>query len=371
MHDLSIFHQSIEFISQWQKNNIQREDVIQLFLSDPSKHYALGRNENTLLLSKDVGLAGIVDDFISEPSEWHGIPVIPRKALPKNSILVNTVAVARPVSAEKRVRLEGEGRWLNHSDLYRTHPDKFSLPDFVKSSRDALNHNGQDFHNLFLHLNDEISKKTFLDIIKYRLTGCPAFMESYAFRINDQYFESFFKFPENGSFIDAGGFNGETSIEFAKRYPNYGSIHIFEPSEKNYDQIVKISHNIQRSHIHKMGLSDKKESLFFSGDAGSASKIDVNGSDEILVDTLDSFNIDRIDFIKMDLEGWELKALNGSKEAILKNHPILAISAYHHPLDFISIHDFILSIRSDYDVYLRHYTEGWTESVVYFIPRNN
>jgi len=123
------------------------------------------------------------------------------------------------------------------------------------------------------------------------------------------------------------------------------------------------------AYAHKFGLSDKEEILRFSGENGSASKISETGSDSISVKPLDSFEISRIDFIKMDLEGWELHALKGARRAILKNHPILAISAYHHPQDFISIFNFVLSIRKDYDIYLRHYTEGWTESILYFSPK--
>lgn len=64
-------------------------------------------------------------------------------------------------------------------------------------------------------------------------------------------------------------------------------------------------------------------------------------------------------FIKIDLEGWELKALYGAVRHIAEDHPKLAISVYHHAGDF-------WRIRDDYQVFLRHYTEGWSESVMYF-----
>ena len=71
----------------------------------------------------------------------------------------------------------------------------------------------------------------------------------------------------------------------------------------------------------------------------------------------------------MDLEGWELKALHGTKKHILENHPKLAISIYHNSADFRKVPEFILSLRDDYDLYLRHYSEGWSETVMYFIPK--
>ena len=90
---------------------------------------------------------------------------------------------------------------------------------------------------------------------------------------------------------------------------------------------------------------------------------------KIAVTTLDERIKEKVTFIKMDLEGWELKALQGAVRHIREDHPKLAIAVYHHPSDFWRIPEFVLSIRDDYDLYLRHYTEGWSETVMYFVPR--
>jgi hypothetical protein len=71
----------------------------------------------------------------------------------------------------------------------------------------------------------------------------------------------------------------------------------------------------------------------------------------------------------MDLEGWELNALRGASRHIREDHPKLAISVYHHPSDFWRIPEYVLGLRGAYDVHLRHYSEGWSETVMYFIPR--
>jgi FkbM family methyltransferase len=41
--------------------------------------------------------------------------------------------------------------------------------------------------------------------------------------------------------------------------------------------------------------------------------------------------IDRVTFIKMDIEGAEPNALTGAKETLKKDHPRMALSAYHQP----------------------------------------
>src|SRR5687768_10877169 len=41
--------------------------------------------------------------------------------------------------------------------------------------------------------------------------------------------------------------------------------------------------------------------------------------------------LDGVDFIKMDIEGAEVKALTGARETLAKFHPKIAVSAYHSP----------------------------------------
>ena len=71
----------------------------------------------------------------------------------------------------------------------------------------------------------------------------------------------------------------------------------------------------------------------------------------------------------MDIEGNEIAAINGAKKTILRNHPKLAICVYHKGDDFVSIPQAVFRIRKDYDVYLRHYTQGIFETVMFFVPK--
>jgi len=100
----------------------------------------------------------------------------------------------------------------------------------------------------------------------------------------------------------------------------------------------------------------------------SASTISSDGDTSIKVDKLDNIIDSYVSFIKMDIEGAEQDAIEGAKKTIKKYHPRLAISAYHKADDIWKIPELILAIRSDYKIYLRHYTEGFTETVIFFIP---
>lgn len=74
---------------------------------------------------------------------------------------------------------------------------------------------------------------------------------------------------------------------------------------------------------------------------------------------IDSFSVEkklpRVDCIKMDIEGAELKALQGAASVISRFKPKMAISAYHKPEDSWTLARYIRSLRPDYEFYWRHY----------------
>lgn len=116
-------------------------------------------------------------------------------------------------------------------------------------------------------------------------------------------------------------------------------------------------------------VSNRRETLHFNPDAGSASCVESGGSLAVQAVQLDEVITSSVSFIKMDLEGSEVAALEGAKRLIMEHHPKLAIAAYHCARDFWQIPELVLGYRRDYAVYLRHYTEGWSETIVYFIPK--
>ena len=63
-------------------------------------------------------------------------------------------------------------------------------------------------------------------------------------------------------------------------------------------------------------------------------------------------------------------AIEGMRNHILNDHPKMAISVYHKVDDFWKIPEQVFAIRHDYDIYMRHYTEG-TDETVMFLCQNN
>jgi len=64
-----------------------------------------------------------------------------------------------------------------------------------------------------------------------------------------------------------------------------------------------------------------------------------------------------------------MQAIVGARQAIIKHHPRLAICVYHRFDDLWRIPERVLSFHDDYQIFLRHYTEGVDETVMFFIPQ--
>ena len=78
---------------------------------------------------------------------------------------------------------------------------------------------------------------------------------------------------------------------------------------------------------------------------------------------------ERVTFIKMDIEGAELESLKGAGRIIIREQkPKLAICVYHKKEDIFDIPEYILSLNPKYKLYLRHYTLGEWDTVLYAIP---
>ena len=85
--------------------------------------------------------------------------------------------------------------------------------------------------------------------------------------------------------------------------------------------------------------------------------------------SLDDFaadrGIERIDYIKLDVEGAELKALRGAEGVLRTFRPTLAVAAYHSESDLIEIPSYLASLDLGYEFYLDHFSAGIPETVLF------
>jgi hypothetical protein len=82
----------------------------------------------------------------------------------------------------------------------------------------------------------------------------------------------------------------------------------------------------------------------------------------VRVITIDDFvkenNFPRVDFIKIDTEGYEAQILKGAKETIKKFKPTMVMAAYHNRSDKELLPEIVKSIDSSYKHKLiKHFEE--------------
>ena len=346
----------------------KQELVDMLFSDNTIKKYILGRNESAKKLSKVIEFDAFIDDFTDEIS-YLGERILKTKDIETDSIVISCSLAIYPFSAMESVKKHGVEKILTYLDVMKYSSNNLLAMDFIDNAYSDLKNNLGKYKDIYIRMMDEESKKVFSDILNFRKNKDLHHMEGYSVDFVGQYFEGFLNLKPGEVFIDAGGYDGQTSIEFIKHCPEYKSIYIFEPSAENLVLAEKNLKNYKNIQFLTKGLSDKKEVLSFDPVAGSASSISQHGTVKIHVDTMDALVTEKVSFIKMDIEGAESLAIDGMKNHILNDYPKLAISVYHKPDDFWRIPEQILAIRDDYDLYMRHYIEGTDETVMFFMPR--
>lgn len=141
--------------------------------------------------------------------------------------------------------------------------------------------------------------------------------------------------------IDIGANIGALTLQMAKIVSPSGRIFSYEPSPVNYKYASKnISlNNFKNIKLINQGLGNKKETAYLynvnpnnRGMLRLLAEDDQNKlyeKEEVAIDTLDSsmqnFSIPKPDFIKIDVEGFEYKVLQGAYETLRKYKPVLFI----------------------------------------------
>ena len=146
--------------------------------------------------------------------------------------------------------------------------------------------------------------------------------------------------------IDCGANIGVHTVEWAKAMTGWGSVLSIEAQERIYYALagnIAINNCFNALAINAAVSSESGVmqipspnylvpssfgSLELRQRAGNefiGQPIDYENTVNVRKLTLDEFNLPRVDFIKIDVEGMELEALEGAKRSITQSHPIMLI----------------------------------------------
>lgn len=107
----------------------------------------------------------------------------------------------------------------------------------------------------------------------------------------------------------------------------------------------------------KFNTRGEGSSMIDCGEAGVNREISYSGRRLVKVSPLDELVKERVDFIKIDVEGYEKNVLLGAERIIKKYRPVLSLAAYHRPADKKVLPQVILGLRADYKITLNTYAE--------------
>jgi len=159
-----------------------------------------------------------------------------------------------------------------------------------------------------------------------------------AFRRENEGYLKHYALKSGDVVIDAGGYEGTFAIYAAKAVGESGKVIVFEPDTENCKKLQEniTLNNLENVIVINKALWNKHARLKFNDKHTAGASFFFNASPytrEIeavsLDETLKELGISKVDFIKMDVEGSEIHALEGAEHTLKTNDVHLAIASYH------------------------------------------
>lgn len=187
-------------------------------------------------------------------------------------------------------------------------------------------------------------------------------------------------FTADDVFVDCGAFVGDT----VESYINHcqGIFHkaiAFEPGPQQLNAMKHRFHRLEQ----EWALPDGRLTCVQAGVGSESSHANITGGamsdniigtclaasddpDAIPIVTLDeALRGQRVDFIKADIEGYEMAMLQGAAQIIREQKPRLAICLYHKLTDPYEIPLYLKELVPEYQFKVRQHAMNFTECVLY------
>ena len=140
--------------------------------------------------------------------------------------------------------------------------------------------------------------------------------------------------------FDVGANEGDWTKTVLSMRPDV-AIHCFEPSRRSFDKLTA-NHFPSNVVLNNTGIGSKKEEkeFYIYGDSSTANSLflrrhtalECDGKEKVMIDTIDDYcrrgNIPKIDFLKIDVEGYELEAVKGAKKLFQEGNIAVAQIEY-------------------------------------------
>jgi len=151
-----------------------------------------------------------------------------------------------------------------------------------------------------------------------------------------------FRFPEIGTqTLDIGANFGYNSVLMAKKTGLNGKLFAFEPQRLLFQQLNAnlVLNDIQNAYTYNLALGNESgqvltmEPIDYQQACVNLGALSIgSGGETIKTTKLDDLEIGRIDFIKLDAQGYEKFIMQGAENTIKKYMPTIFIEIEEHHL---------------------------------------
>lgn len=222
-------------------------------------------------------------------------------------------------------------------------------------TKETLCDNFESIRLVYEHLADEKSKEVYYNVLAYKITGNIDYLKSCTTTPREAY-ENILKLTDNEVYVDLGAYNGDTISEFLQHTNNhYKHIYAMEPNIRNFRKLSISVEKLENVSIYNAAAWDKEDVLIFNAGGGRQSQVSKKGVETRATSVDIILNAESASYIKYDVEGAEEKALKGAENTITKFSPKLCVALYHRAEDMFKLPLQVLSMNSNYKLYVRHF----------------
>ena len=300
---------------------------------------------------------------------YHGRTCLPPENLTELSNVFVIIVMGNPNPVRDQLDQMGiESMHISemHFEYYLKGTDLSWMEEALPSIEDVMK-----------RLKDEQSRQLYTEIICRKLGACYATVPYSSMYSGGEYFQQgIWRLTDRETFLDVGAYRGDTVKEFLEETGNqFQKAYAMELSPKNARYLQSYVDSLEgdvaeRIQVICAGAWDSEQKAWCDayGDMDGCAVMDDERGEACRLTRIDQIipQGEKITTLKMDIEGAELRALEGARRVIAESRPKLAICLYHRPEDFWEIPLKLQEICPDYQLYIRHHSMcNYTDSVLY------
>lgn len=276
------------------------------------------------------------------------------------------------VAIKKQLHSLGAINVIHAAQLMHLFPENL-LPHYQFETPEYYIRQKNEIERVYELLEDTESKMQFLAHIDCRINLNFEALPSPD--IHNQYFPAgIVTLSNNEFFFDAGAFDGDTLKCFIDHLPEgtFTKYIALEPDPANKEKLANTIRDLNTNNVvvYPYAVGSQNGILKFDATGGGGAGLSEKGTIEVECVRIDDTFLDEpITFLKFDIEGAEMGALQGARETILRHKPIIAVCIYHLPDDLWTIPLYLKEQYPFYKFFARTHQFDGLDFVLYAIPQ--